>query len=100
MCAHMLSCVLLFVTSWTVACKAPLSMKFSRQEYWRRLPFPTCISYVSCFGRQILCHCTTWEALTTREVSIIGVLTQFTSMKAIGTRTYPALICQSFESLV
>ena len=22
-------------------CKAPLSMKFSRQEYWNRLPFPT-----------------------------------------------------------
>ena len=24
---------------WTVACQAPLSMGFSRQEYWRRLPF-------------------------------------------------------------
>ena len=28
------------VTSWTVACQAPLSMEFSRQEYWSRLPFP------------------------------------------------------------
>ena len=26
---------------WTVACQAPLSMKFSRQEYWRELPFPS-----------------------------------------------------------
>ena len=26
-------CVLLFATPWTVACQAPLSMKFSRQEY-------------------------------------------------------------------
>ena len=25
--------------SWTVACQAPLSMGFSRQEYWSRLPF-------------------------------------------------------------
>ena len=25
---------------WTVACQAPLSMGFSRQEYWNRLPFP------------------------------------------------------------
>ena len=41
MCAHMLNCVLLFVTSWTVACKAPPSMKFSRQEYWGGLPFPS-----------------------------------------------------------
>ena len=26
---------------WTVACQAPLSMEFSRQEYWSGLPFPT-----------------------------------------------------------
>ena len=26
---------------WTVACQAPLSMGFSRQEYWRGLPFPS-----------------------------------------------------------
>ena len=31
--------VLLFVTPWTVACQAPLSMYFSRQEYWSGLPF-------------------------------------------------------------
>ena len=30
-----------FVTPWTVACQAPLSTEFSRQEYWNRLPFPT-----------------------------------------------------------
>ena len=26
---------------WTVACQALLSVGFSRQEYWRRLPFPS-----------------------------------------------------------
>ena len=26
---------------WTVACQAPLSMEFSRQEYWSGLPFPS-----------------------------------------------------------
>ena len=39
----MLSCfshVPLFATQWTVACPAPLSMKFSRQEYWSGLPCP------------------------------------------------------------
>ena len=35
-----LSHVQIFVTPWTVACQAPLSMEFSRQEYWSRLPFP------------------------------------------------------------
>ena len=28
------------VTPWTVAFQAPLSMEFSRQEYWSGLPFP------------------------------------------------------------
>ena len=31
----------LFVTSWTVAHQATLSMEFSRQEYWHGLPFPS-----------------------------------------------------------
>ena len=35
-----LSCVQLFATPWTVACQAPLSMGFSRQEYWSGLPCP------------------------------------------------------------
>ena len=30
-----------FVTPWTVARQAPLSMEFSRQEYWIGLPFPS-----------------------------------------------------------
>ena len=39
-CAQSLSHVWLFATLWTVACQAPLSMAFSRQEYWSGLPFP------------------------------------------------------------
>ena len=35
------SCVHLFFTLWTVACQAPLSMGFSRQEYWNGWPFPS-----------------------------------------------------------
>ena len=29
------------MSSWTVAFQAPLSMEFSRQEYWSGLPFPS-----------------------------------------------------------
>ena len=32
---------LTLATPWTVACQAPLSMGFSRQEYWSVLPFPS-----------------------------------------------------------
>ena len=40
MCVSVLSRVRLFVTPWTVARQAPVSMEFSRQEYWITLPFP------------------------------------------------------------
>ena len=61
--------VQLFPTPQTLAQQAPMSMEFSRQEYWSGLPFPSprdlsdpetepasCISYV---GRQIPHHCAT-----------------------------------------
>ena len=71
--ARALSRVQVFVTPWTVACWAPLSKGFSRQEYWSGLPClppgdlphpgiePTPL-YVSCIGRQVLAISTTWEA--------------------------------------
>ena len=44
MCVHtksLESCVQLFPTLWTVSHQAPLSMGFSRQEYWNGLSFPS-----------------------------------------------------------
>ena len=38
--AQLLSHVQFFATPWTVAHQAPLSLGFSRQEYWSGLPFP------------------------------------------------------------
>ena len=38
-CVQSLSCVWLSVTPCTVACQAPLSVGFPRQEYWNGLPF-------------------------------------------------------------
>ena len=31
----------IFVSLWPVACQAPLSMGFLRQQYWSGLPFPS-----------------------------------------------------------
>ena len=40
-CAYSLSHVQIFINFWTtVACQAPLSLAFFRQQYWRGLPFP------------------------------------------------------------
>ena len=68
-CTNYPMCVLcwLLVTPWTMACQAPLSMGFSRQEYWSGLPCPApgdlpnpgirpIVSYTSCNGRQVLYH--------------------------------------------
>ena len=44
-----LCCVRLLATPWTAAYQAPLSMGFSRQEYWSGLPLPSpfrCLIYV------------------------------------------------------
>ena len=35
-----LSPVCLFVILWTATCQAPLSVRFSKLEYWSGLPFP------------------------------------------------------------
>ena len=39
-CVCLLSCGQFFVTSWIVARQTPLSMGFSRQEYWSGFTFP------------------------------------------------------------
>ena len=40
-CAQSPSYIQIFVTPWTAARQIPLSTEFSRQVYWRGLPFPT-----------------------------------------------------------
>ena len=65
-------CVQLFETPWTVACQAPLSMEFSRQEYWSGLSFPSpgALSTSGCIGRQVLCTSATREThLKTPSIS-------------------------------
>ena len=61
----MISHVWLFVTPWTIAHQAPLSMEFlgkntgvgCQQIFWTK--DWTCVCYISCIGRWILYHCTT-----------------------------------------
>ena len=64
--AQLFSRVRLFVTPWAVAYQAPLSMQFSRQEYWSEelpflppgdLPHPGTEPWIkSCIGRLKLYH--------------------------------------------
>ena len=67
----MLSHVQLLVTSWTVACQAPLHMGVSWQEYWSGLPFLTPGDLpnpemepvsLELADRFFFYHCTIWKA--------------------------------------
>ena len=76
------SCVWFFVTPRTVARQAPLSMEFSRQEYWSGLRFPSpgdlpnpgteCGFPTLLHWQVILYHWTTWEALILWIASVIS----------------------------
>ena len=68
------SCVRLFATPRATACQDPLSMGFSRWEYWNGLSCPppgdlpnlrdqTHLPFVSCTGKQIIYHWATVEVL-------------------------------------
>ena len=62
----------LFVTPWTLVHQTPLSIEFSRQEYWSGLPFPSsedlpdpgiepvCVSYVSWISSGFFTTSATW----------------------------------------
>ena len=67
LCCAVLSCIQLFATPWTVASQALLSMRIlqARILEWVATPSSrgssqprdgTCVSYVSCIGRQVLYH--------------------------------------------
>ena len=87
--------VWLFAALWTVACQAPLSLRFSRQEYWSGLPCPPpgdlptqgsnlyllCLLYWLAGG--FFTTSTTWEA---------GYLIYFSKMVT--------LYCVEFDQLI
>ena len=68
----LLSRVWLFATPWTVARQAPLSMGFSRQEYWSGLPFSLLQGiFPTRDGTQVSCiagrHFTIWATRRSPE---------------------------------
>ena len=87
--------VQLFVTPWTVALQAPLSMGFSRQEYWSGLSFPspgkssqprdqTLISYVACSGSVFFTTSAPWEAQWNHSALPLSRLPSFTHVTFKG----------------
>ena len=52
----------------------------------------TCISYVSCIDRQVLCHRTTWEALWRSQDPALSQLYCFLIVPLWFLHSYPSLI--------
>ena len=86
-CAQLLSPVRLFVTPWTVAHQAPLSVRFPRRKYRNVLSFllqGICPTHVSCIGRWI-CYCwTTREALLPFGGTHVGFSADWTPKSTIA----------------
>ena len=62
-CAQSLSCVQLFVTPWTEAHQAPLSVEFSRQKYWSWATRDQTVSLASpVLASRFFTTGATWEA--------------------------------------
>ena len=86
----MLSHVQLSVTLWTVACQAPLSMEFLRQEYWSGLPYPPpgvfpvfhgwnlCLLPLQC--RETVYQRATWEAPSSTAVVLNKVFLAYLTL--------------------
>ena len=97
----MLSCVWLFATPWTVARQVPLSMKFSRQEYWNGLPFPEDLPdlglkpgcLVSCIGRWVLYCCTTWNSVSITMIKMLRHLIEQVDKHAWRDVNFSREIC-------
>ena len=84
-----LSHVWLFVTQWTIVLQIPLSMEFSRQEYWNGLPFPSVGDLLSpgiepALAGGFFITSTTWEALFPTVISY----------KELGKLNVPNSMCK------
>ena len=99
-CAQMLSRIRLFVTSWTVAHQAPLSMGFSRQEYWNGLPFlspgdlphPGMGPVSPALAGRFFTTSATWEALS--KIVIAKQMVASNCCCSVCTETYSLSRCR------
>ena len=56
-CCFVTKSCLTVATPWTIACQAPLSMRFPRQEYWSGLPLPSPGDLARSGVKPCLLHC-------------------------------------------
>ena len=71
----LLSRVWLLVTPWTAAYQAPLSMGFSRQEYWSGVPLPSPLGKLESSKETLRLDLITWVSLSVmNDLTSQGIL--------------------------
>ena len=100
----------LYVTPWTLALQALLSMGFSRQEYCSGLPFPSPggssqprnQAWVSCTARRLFTIWATREAFITRHIHKWAMFLLWPSCFSLSgaISSYPSLFPSSSEHLL
>ena len=78
-CCLLSLCVNCLVIPWTIVCQAPLSMGFSRQEYWSGLPFPPLRIFLTQGSNLRLLHWQADSSLLSHEGTPI-IMIQFSSV--------------------
>ena len=69
---------------WTVACQAPLSMEFSRQEYWSGLPCPPPGDLPDQRSSSCLFHLLLWQAPPGKHSTALA-LSRFSRVRLFTT---------------
>ena len=87
----------LFATPWTAAHQAPLSMGFSRQEYWSGVPLPSLLNCSSLAGKPRR----VWVSVSSRALSVHKNLWHFMNFYQIRTSiccTFKDVLCTSVST--
>ena len=98
-CAKWLQSSPTLVTSWTVVCQTPLSMGFSRQEYWSGLPCPPQAIFLMQWSNPCLLHLLHWQA-GTLSLSLSGkplnvhILVKICSHTRVTEMHHPGSLCR------
>ena len=79
------------MTLWTVACQAPLSMKFPRHGYWSGLPHPAAGTLPTQGRNPCLLHLLDWQAGSLAEALKISLNNAAAATAAKSLQSCPTL---------
>ena len=100
-CAQSLSCVQLFVTPWTEAHQAPLSVEFSRQKYWSWATRDQTVSLASpALASRFFTTGATWEARAESLQNWFETYSLYSCKKLLAKNSASTCVCYSLSHVL